>query len=130
MLALGCGVDRFLPWTRTHIRLTTGRQAAEAGLADLAELTAVLDRPGHPDLDRLPDTVRAERVLKLRQLVDRLDGQWLKELAGVDARGAAGAEHGPGVGSTAAWLRNRLHLSDRAASSAMSGPPEPCSGAR
>ena len=45
-----------------------------------------------------------------------LEGQWLKELAGVDARGAAGAELGQEFGSTAAWLRNRLHLSDRAAS--------------
>ena len=38
----------------------------------------------------------------LRGLADRLDGQWLKELAGVDARGAAGAEDGLQVGSTAA----------------------------
>jgi Domain of unknown function (DUF222) len=51
--------------------------------------------------------------------VDRLEGHWLKELAGVDARGAAGAEQGLQVGSTAAWLRNRLHLSDRAATSAV-----------
>jgi hypothetical protein len=43
-------------------------------------------------------------------LVDRLDGLWLKELAGVDGRGAAGAEADQQVGSTAAWLRNRLHL--------------------
>ena len=54
--------------------------------------------------------VRAERVLELRRLVDRLEGHWLKELAGVDARGAAGADQDQQVGSTAAWLRNRLHL--------------------
>ena len=50
------------------------------------------------------------------RLVDRLEGQWLKDLAGVDARGAAGADQGQEFGSTAGWLRNRLHLSDRAAS--------------
>ena len=43
----------------------------------------------------------------------------LKELAGVDAHGTAGAEDGLQVGSTAGWLRNRLHLSDRAATSAV-----------
>ena len=75
-----------------------------------------LDRLNARDLDRLPEVVRAERVLELRRMVDRLEGQWLKELAGVDALGAAGAEAGQEVGSTAAWLRNRLHLSDRAAS--------------
>ena len=51
--------------------------------------------------------------------MDRLEGQWLKDLASVDARGAAGAEQGQEFGSTAGWLRNRLHLSDRAATSAV-----------
>jgi Domain of unknown function (DUF222)/HNH endonuclease len=88
-------------------------------LADLAELTAFLDRLATRDLDRLPDRVRAQRALLLRGLAHRLDGQWLKELAGVDARGAAGAEDGLQVRSTAGWLRNRLHLSDRAATSAV-----------
>ena len=90
-----------------------------ADLADLDELTAFLDRLATRDLDRLSDRVRAQRALRLQRLADRLDGQWLKELAGVDARGAAGAEAGLQVGSTAAWLRNRLHLSDRAATSAV-----------
>ena len=88
-------------------------------LADLAELTAFLDRLNARDLDRLSDRVRAQRALMLRGLAHRLDGQWLKELAGVDARGAAGAEDGLQVGSTAGWLRNRLQLSDRAATSAV-----------
>ena len=83
---------------------------------DLAELTAALDRLAARDLDRLSHGVRAERVLRLQRLVDRLDGQRLKELAGVDALGAAGAEAGQAFGSTAGWLRHRLHLSDRAAS--------------
>ena len=83
---------------------------------DVAVLVAALDRLAARDLGRLPDTVVAERIQQLRPLVDRLEGQWLKELAEVDARGAAGAELGQQVGSTAAWLRNRLHLSDSAAS--------------
>ena len=59
---------------------------------DLDALTADLDRLNARDLDRLPDAVRAQRIRRLQRLRDRLDGQWLKELAGVDARGAAGAE--------------------------------------
>ena len=42
--------------------------------------------------------------------MDRLEGQWLKELAGVDARGAAGADQAQQAGSTAGWLRNRLRM--------------------
>src|SRR5918994_4388465 len=86
---------------------------------DLAELTVVLDRLAAQDLDRLSDAARAERVLGLRRLADRLDGQWLKELAGVDGRGAAGAEQGQEAGSTAAWLRNRLRLGAWTAASAV-----------
>jgi Domain of unknown function (DUF222) len=86
---------------------------------DLAELTAALDRLAARDLDGLSDVVRAERVLELRGQLDRLDGQWLKELAGLDAHGAAGAEQGLQVGSTAAWLRNRLRLSQGTAARAV-----------
>ena len=74
--------------------------------------------------------VRAERVLRLRGLVDRLEGQWLKELAAVDGRGAAGAEADQQIGSTAAWLRGRLRLGAGTASRAVSGRPGPCSGDR
>jgi hypothetical protein len=81
-----------------------GRRDGLDGLAaDLEALAA-------QDLDGLPDSVRAARVLRLRGLVDRLEGQWLKELAGVDARGAAGAEDAVEAGSTAGWLRRRLRL--------------------
>ena len=86
---------------------------------DLAALTVVLDRLAAQDLDRFPDAVLAERVLQLRRLLDRLDGHWLKELAAVDGRGAAGAEADQQIGSTAAWLRNRLRLGDGAASRAV-----------
>jgi hypothetical protein len=48
---------------------------------DLADLTALLDRMAARDLERLSDAARAERVQGLRRLADRLDGQWLKELA-------------------------------------------------
>jgi hypothetical protein len=81
----------------------------------LAELTVAVEALAAQNLDGLADAVRAERVLVLRRLVDRLEGQWLNELAGVDARGAAGAELGQQVGSTAGWLRARLRLGARAA---------------
>jgi hypothetical protein len=86
---------------------------------DLAELTALLDRMAARDLERLPDTIRAERVQGLRPLADRLQGQWLKELAGVDARGAAGAEQDRQFGSTAGWLRARLRMASGAATTAV-----------
>ena len=62
--------------------------------AGLAALTATVEELATQDLDGLPDAVRAERVLGLRRLLDRLEGHWLQELAEVDARGAAGADHG------------------------------------
>jgi len=96
---------------------------------ELALLAAAADRLAAMDLDRLSDVVRAERVLILRRLLDRLDGQWLKELAGVDARGAAGADQDQQVRSTAAWLRGRLRLG-AGRPSARSGPPGPCSADR
>jgi hypothetical protein len=85
------------------------------GPAGLAVLEASVDALVAQDLDRLPDATRADRVLALRRLGDRLDGQWLKELATVDARGAAGAEQGTQAPSTAAWLRARLRLGAGAA---------------
>ena len=100
--------------SNTHSTLLPS-QASE----DLAALAAVADQLASQDLNRLSDAVRAERVLVLRQLVDRLEGQWLKELAGVDAHGAAGAEADQQVGSTAAWLRNRLRLGGGTASSSV-----------
>jgi hypothetical protein len=83
----------------------------------LAVLAAAIDDLAGQDLDGLPDAVQAERVLTLRRLLDRLEGHWLKELATVDGRGAAGADQGVQVGSTAAWLRARLRLGAGAAAS-------------
>ncbi|HEV3503906.1 MAG TPA: DUF222 domain-containing protein, partial [Actinomycetes bacterium] len=85
----------------------------------LAALAAEVDALAAQDLDSLPDPIRAERVLQLRRLVDRLEGHWRKELAGVNAHGAAGADHDQQVGSTAGWLRTRLRLSAGAAASAV-----------
>ena len=87
--------------------------------ADLAALAAAVDGLATQDLDGLPDAARAERVLALRRLVDRLEGHWLRELAAVDARGAGGADQGQQVGSTAAWLRTRLRLGAGAAASSV-----------
>jgi hypothetical protein len=80
-----------------------------------AALTAAVEELAAQDLDGLTDAVRAERVLGLRRLLDRLEGHWLQELAAVDARGAAGAEHDLQVGSTAGWLRSRLRMGAGAA---------------
>src|SRR5215204_5361340 len=85
----------------------------------LAVLAAAVDGLAAQDLDGLADAVRAERVLVLRGLVDRLEGHWLKELAAVDARGAAGAELGTQAPSTASWLRARLRLGAGAATSSV-----------
>ena len=70
----------------------------------LMALAADVDDLAAQDLDGLPEAVRAQRVLALRWLLDRLEGQWLNELAGVDACGAAGAEQGIQFASTASWL--------------------------
>jgi hypothetical protein len=74
----------------------------------LGLLTAAVEALAAEDLSRLPDAEAAGRVLVLRGLVDRLEGHWLRELAGVDGRGAAGAEDGVQAESTAGWLRGRL----------------------
>src|SRR5215207_8990591 len=100
--------------SNTHSADPPGRQPG-----GLAALRAVVEELAAEDLDGLSDAVRAQRVLELRQLVDRLEGQWLNELAGVDALGAAGADQGQQVGSTAAWLRNRLRMGAGTAASAV-----------
>jgi hypothetical protein len=85
----------------------------------LAALAATLEQLAAQDLTGLTDAARAERVLRLRRLLDRLEGHWLNELAVVDAYGAAGAEQGVQAGSTAGWLRARLRMGAGAASSAV-----------
>jgi hypothetical protein len=82
-----------------------------SGDDDLELLAAVARRIAARKLDQLPVAVRAQRVQRLRRLLDALEGQWLKELAGVDGLGAAGADQDQPAESTASWLRDRLHLS-------------------
>jgi hypothetical protein len=82
----------------------------------LAALTAAIDAFVGQDLDGLTDTALADDTLELRPLVERLEGGWLQYLAAVDARGAAGAEQGVQMESTAGWLRARLRMArDQAA---------------
>jgi hypothetical protein len=83
-------------------------RSSDVECGGLGRLAAVVEELAAQDLTRLPDTQAAARVLVLRRLVDRLEGQWLRELAGVDGRGAAGTEAGMAADSTAAWLRRRL----------------------
>jgi hypothetical protein len=85
----------------------------------VAELQGLVAQPQ----DGLADAARAERVRRLRGLIDRLEGQWLAELADLDARGAAGAEPGLPAGSTAGWLRRRLRLGAGTASRLAATPP-------
>jgi Domain of unknown function (DUF222) len=77
---------------------------------ELAWLAAAVDDLAAQDLDGLTDAALAGQVLQLRCLLDRLEGQWLQQLAAVDARGAAGADQGTQAASTTSWLRNRLRL--------------------
>jgi hypothetical protein len=76
----------------------------------LDRLAAVVEELAAEDLARLPDAEAAQRVLVLRGLLERLEGQWLRELAGVDGRGAAGADQGTPAEATAGWLRNRTRM--------------------
>jgi Domain of unknown function (DUF222) len=82
----------------------------------LDRLKVVIEELAGQDLSRLPDGEAAERVLVLRGLLDRLEGHWLRELAAVDGRGAAGAEAGVAAPSTAGWLRGRLRAGGGTAS--------------
>jgi|GEM_PF-3278186 len=84
---------------------------------ELGPLASAVEALAAEDLTRLPDAQAAQRVLALRGLLERLEGQWLRELAAVDARGAAGAEQGVQASSTAGWLRRHarpLHQRARA----------------
>jgi uncharacterized protein DUF222/HNH endonuclease len=85
----------------------------------LTALEAVVNQLAPQHLDHLSDGVRAERVLQLRRLLDRLEGHWLSELAAVDARGAAGTDQGTPAPSTAGWLRARLRMGAGAATRAV-----------
>jgi hypothetical protein len=82
---------------------------------DLAELAAGVDKLAGRDLVRSSGPLRVQRAKGLRWLADRLEGEWLKELAGLDALGAASADHGAPAPSTASWLRRQLRMGAAAA---------------
>jgi hypothetical protein len=76
----------------------------------LDRLAAVVEQLAGEDLDALPDAEAARRVLVLRGLIERLEGHWLRELAGVDGRGAADTDQDVPAESTAGWLRSRTRM--------------------
>jgi hypothetical protein len=84
-----------------------------------AVVAAAVEGLAAEDLDGLPDAALAEEIVRLRRLMDGLEGQWLRRLAAVDARGAAGADQDQPALSTASWLRNRLRVGAGAATSSV-----------
>jgi hypothetical protein len=76
----------------------------------LAALVAEIDTLLAQDPNGLREVALAEDALELRSQLDRLEGGWLRYLAALDARGAAGAEQDRQFGSTAGWLRARLRM--------------------
>ena len=89
-----------------------GPEGLPPGLEGLAAAVAEL-LAGDPD--SLGDALLATQVLAMRRLVDQLEGVWLRRLAAVDGRGAAGADHGTCAPSTAGWLRATVRMSPGAA---------------
>jgi hypothetical protein len=86
------------------------RPEARGGGAGLGSLVAARRELAAEDLDRLADTALVDELWQLRREMDGLEGQWLRRLAAVDARGAVGADQDEPALSTASWLRNRLHM--------------------
>ena len=96
--------------SNTHSTSVRPRPRAGALVAAVDGLTA-------QDLDGLSDAALADQLRVLRRQQDRQEGQWLRTLAAIDARGAAGADQGVPAPSTAGWLRARLRLSAGTAAS-------------
>jgi Domain of unknown function (DUF222)/HNH endonuclease len=105
--------------SNTHSTQSTAGGPLEPPDDELAALAADVDALAAQDLARLTATARTQRLLAWRRLLDRQQGLWLKELAALDASGAAGADQGEQTASTAGWLRIRLRMSASAASSAV-----------
>jgi len=70
----------------------TGRPAGPPdGRPDrLASVVAARQELAAEDLDGLSEVALAEETDRLRRHLDGLEGEWLRRLAAVDARGAAG----------------------------------------
>jgi hypothetical protein len=88
-------------------------------LTDVAGLAGVMGELAAADLDQLSDAALTRDTLALQRWMGRLEGQWLRRVAAVDARGAAGADQGQQALSTAGWLRNRLRMGAGAAREAV-----------
>jgi hypothetical protein len=86
---------------------------------DLAELAAVVDKLAARDLNRSSGPLQLQHATGLRWLMDRLEGQWLKELADLDALGAAATDPDTPAPSTASWLRRQLRMGTGAAHDAV-----------
>jgi hypothetical protein len=101
--------------TSTPAGLGAGPGATPAGLerlpARLVGLAAAVAELAADDPAEFGDGQVAAEFQALRRLADQLDGVCLRHLATVDARGAAGAEHGVRAESTAGWLRATLRMS-------------------
>lgn len=78
----------------------------------LGELGALLDRLAEVEAWRLGSGELVEATATLHRLRNRVDAVFHALVREVDARGAAAAQGAP---STAAWLRERLHLHPAAA---------------
>src|SRR6266511_3681981 len=83
--------------------------------AGLEGLAAAAARLAADDLDQMGDALLAAQVVAVQRLGDQLDADWLRRLAAVDARGAAGAEVGASAPSTQGWLRATTRMSPAAA---------------
>jgi hypothetical protein len=94
----------------------------------LDRLAAVVEELAAEDLAGMTDAEAAQRVLVLRGLIERLEGHWLRELAGVDGRGAAGADQGVPAESTAGCATAPAWAGPTPTSG--SGSPERCTAGR
>jgi hypothetical protein len=87
------------------------------GRTKLAALEAMVDQVLAEDLSRLSKAARADRARELRRVLDLMEDIWLRDLAALDRRGAAGADRGEVWPSTAEWLCARLGVDAATANS-------------
>jgi hypothetical protein len=99
--------------------LADGLGSLPATTDELAGLPVVVGTLAAQDLDRLSEAALTRDTLVLQRWLACLDGQWLRRLAAVDARGAAGADQGQPAPSTAGWLGRRLRMGAGAAREAV-----------
>jgi Domain of unknown function (DUF222) len=104
--------------SNTHSTPPTSRPAA--GRPDWRASVGAADQGlAAEDLDQLSDVALDEDTARLRRQLDGLEGQWLRRVAALDARRAAGASQAQPAPSTASWLRRRLRMGAGAAHSAV-----------